>query len=54
MIDLLGGYGEGPEVGKVMKGTFVPPASTSSATKYFLSACREHKGAGRLSREKIQ
>ena len=51
MIELLGEYGEGPEVENVMNGTFVPPADTSTATKDFLSACTKHKGAGLLSRE---
>ena len=51
MTELLGEYGEGPEVEKVLNGTFAPPPSTSMATKDFLSACKKHEGAGLLSRE---
>ena len=52
MTELLGEYGEGPEVRKVLDGTFLPPPSASIATKDFLSACKQHEGVGQLSNEK--
>ena len=51
MTELLGEYGEGLEVRRVLDGTFVPPPSVSIATKYFSSACRQHEGVGQLSNE---
>ena len=43
MIELLGNYGEGSEVRKVMQGTFVPPANTSRATKDFYRPAKNTK-----------
>ena len=36
----LGLHGEGPEIKKVLEGTYIPPPSATQATKDFLSACR--------------
>ena len=51
MTELLGHYGEGQKIDKVLDGTFIPPSSTSLATKYFLSACKRHEGVIHLSDE---
>ena len=42
-IEKLGHYGEGPEVHKVKDGTFSIPEHTTTETKDFLMACKQHK-----------
>ena len=39
-ISKLGSFGNGPDVNKVLDGTFNSPPGTSVATKDFLNACR--------------
>ena len=39
-VELLGRHGEGPEVNKVLNGTFQYPPQTTDATKDFLRACQ--------------
>ena len=35
----LGHHGEGPEIDNVLKGTYIPPVHTTTATQDYLSAC---------------
>ena len=44
-IDDLGLHGEGPAIEAVMDGTYIPPASATSATIDFLAACKAHPQA---------
>jgi hypothetical protein len=44
-IDDLGLHGEGPAIEAVMDGTYIPPASATSATVDFLAACKAHPQA---------
>ena len=48
-IEKLGNHGEGPEIHKVMDGSFIYPNSTSTATKEFLSACKVNKGVEKIN-----
>ena len=36
----LGHHGEGPEVHKVLNGTYIPPVTATQATKDFLTTCK--------------
>ena len=38
----LGLHGKGPFASDVLNGTYEPPKGSSTATRYFLSACRAH------------
>ena len=43
-IRKLGTYGEGPEMHKVMDGSFIYPNCTTPATKEYITACKLHGG----------
>ena len=51
MIELLGHYGEGPDIDKVLNGTFIPSMTASLATKVFLPTYKIHEGVTHLSNE---
>ena len=51
MVDKLGTHGEGPDIDKVLNGTFVYPTDCNADTKAFLEECTYATNVGSVKED---